>query len=345
MPESLIAKFPLPDKGACNLMILKKSENLPPITDLFRNLGKFLPPCSLLVLNNTRVLPARLKGSRQSGGKLEFLQLTPLPLLEIKSGAEGTKTARAEALLRPLARVKIGEELDFGRLHVRVLAKGEYGRAVVELRWLGDLEKIFTDTGELPLPPYLARPAAKSDITDYQTVFARRTGAVAAPTAGLHFDQRHLYTLAKDFGCSFCEVTLHVGYGTFTPVRESDIRSHKMHPEYVEISADSAAAIACAKKEGRPIIAVGTTSLRALEGACAAAGEMREFKGWTNIFIYPGRKVKIVDGLLTNFHLPRSSLLMLVSALTGRERLLQAYELAKSSNFRFFSYGDAMLII
>lgn len=326
------------------MVLSRKNPECSPKLCVFSNLGDFLPRNSLLVANNTRVLPARLRGSRKSGGKVEYLQLTPLPLLQITSAGKNN-SAVCEALLRPAGRIRLGEILNFGKLKVIPLARGEYGRTQVELRWQGNLEKIFQTCGELPLPPYLGRSAEKRDETDYQTIFASQTGAVAAPTAGLHFTSEHLERLQREHGCGICEITLHVGYGTFTPVRSPDIRKHKMHAEFVEISAEVASEIREAKESGRPVVAIGTTSLRALEGAFALKGEIGAFHGWTDIFIYPGKTLKVADGLLTNFHLPRSSLLMLVAAMTGRSRLLAAYAEAMKQNFRFFSYGDAMLII
>lgn len=342
LPEKFVAKYPLRDKGAARLMILPLDAKAPPQSVFFREIETFLPPGALLVLNNTRVLPARLIGRRKTGGKIEYLQLTPLPLLEMQANGDGGACV-CEALLRPTSRLNCGEKLDFGPLEAEVLAKGEFGRCQIRLRWQGDLEAIFNKIGQLPLPPYLGRKAEASDGEDYQTVFATKPGAVAAPTAGLHFGREHLRRL-REKGHEICELTLHVGYGTFTPVRCSDIRAHHMHREFVEISPECAEALRSAKASGRPVIAVGTTSMRALEGMACARGGIQPFSGWTDIFIYPGRKIQIADGLITNFHLPRSTLLMLVAAMTGRERLLAAYELAKKLDYRFFSYGDAMLI-
>lgn len=342
LPEKFIAKYPRRDKGEGRLMILPAKAEGSIKSVLFRDIDAFLPPESLLVLNNARVVPARLPGRRETGAKVEYLQLTPLPLLEIERRGENLSCV-CEGLLRPARRLRLGERLNFGPLEVELLAKGEFGRCETRLRWQGDLEDIFNKTGQLPLPPYLGREAEASDAADYQTVFASRSGAVAAPTAGLHFSREHLRRL-REKGHEICELTLHVGYGTFTPVRCADIRGHHMHGEYVEIPPDCARAVRRAKADGRPVIAIGTTSLRALEGMEAACGCISAFSGWTDIFIYPGKKIKVADGLLTNFHLPRSTLLMLVAAMTGRERLQTAYEQAKKLDYRFFSYGDAMLV-
>lgn len=337
LPPSLIAQEPAP-RGFERLMLLPRQYG-PVREGIFADIGSYLPAGALLVFNNTRVLPARLQGVRPGGGKVEFLLLTPLPLLE-QGGY-----SRAKCLLRPSAKIRAGDRLRLcPGLEAVVWSKGAFGQHEVELFWEGDLEASFRKYGTLPLPPYIRRAARDSDSTSYQTVFARKTGAVAAPTAGLHFSSAILRQLAQS-GFEFAEITLHVGYGTFSPVREHDIRKHKMHSEFVEIGPDAAQAIGCARKTGKPIVAIGTTSLRALEGVTSECGSIMPFSGWTDIFLYPGRKITSCDGLLTNFHLPGSTLLMLVAAFAGRKRILAAYEEAIKRNFRFFSYGDAMLIV
>ena len=254
--------------------------------------------------------------------------------------------------------------LDFGELQAEVLKKGDFGRHTLRLFWKGNLTDILEKAGKLPLPPYIRREQDEDDISRYQTMYARedKKGSVAAPTAGLHFTEKMCGRLLSR-GVEWAEVTLHVGYGTFSPVREEDIRQHPMHAEYAEIPYETVEAVRRAKRDGRPVIAVGTTSARTLEGAaeaCAREGKwlfspegisgsspdssQAGWSGWTSIFIYPGFSFRVADGLITNFHLPKSSLLMLVSALAGRERILRAYAHAVEEGYRFFSYGDAMLI-
>lgn len=350
LPEERIAQFPPAERGSSRLMILnrKTGEN---IHSTFSHLPEFLPKGALLVANNSLVVPARLPGKRPSGGKAEMLLLTPPPLLtaHARSGEGVWKKARAEVLLKPGRSIKVGDTLSFGEnIKSEVQIKKQYGQHEVLLFWKGDLVEDMKSIGRIPLPPYIKREQENEDIERYQTLYAKRekAGSVAAPTAGLHFTDAMRQAL-NNHGFSWAEVTLHVGYGTFSPVRENDIREHDMHREYVEISPDAAQALRSAKKEGRPIIAVGTTSCRTLEGCFQLHGEIPEkgWRGWTNIFIYPGYTFNVVDHLITNFHLPKSSLLMLVASLCGRERILDAYAEAVKKEYRFFSYGDAMLIL
>lgn len=309
----------------------------------FMDLARYLPANALLVANNSRVLPARLHGLRPGGANAEFLLLTPLPLLEVTARDADTNYAEAECLLKPSAKIRIGDILRFGGISCEVLRKRDFGRHVVRMAWSGDLEHIFIREGSLPLPPYIHRAAGPDDNDRYQTCYASQTGSVAAPTAGLHFSRRMVDQL-RSSGFEWRELTLHVGYGTFSPVRTDDIREHSMHPEFVEINAQTAKAIREAKADGRAVVALGTTSLRALEGAAATGWSNDGFHGWVNIFLYPGCQFKVVDSLLTNFHLPRSTLLMLVCAFAGRQKILEAYARARESGYNFFSYGDAMLI-
>lgn len=343
LPEERIAQYPSSQAEKSRLLIMSRSEKEEIFQDaLFENLADFLPDECLLVANNTRVLPARLIGKRKGGGSQEFLLLTPIAFL-LKAGAMKNQ-ANAQCLLRPANKVKIGDLLDLAPgLSCKVLQKGEFGRHEIKLFWNGNLEDIFWQYGSLPLPPYIKRQPDNEDSDRYQTCYAKITGSVAAPTAGLHFTEK-LKDQIIARGNSWREITLHVGYGTFSPVRENDIRQHKMHSEFVEISEGTANAINLAKKKGRAIIAIGTTSLRALEGMALENGKIEPCRGWTDIYLYPGSKFNIVDGLVTNFHLPRSSLLMLVSAFAGRSRVLSAYSYALSHAYNFFSYGDAMLI-
>lgn len=345
LPEELIAKKPPAKRGESRLMLLGRHGDSPPQDEMFADLAKFLPDGALLVANNSRVFPARLYGLRNSGGKVEFLLLTPLDLLrkEAQKGTDGFFAAQAECLFRCGGRIAKNEEIRFSEnLFVQSLERGEFGRHSIKIFWKGDLEKIFA-TGEIPLPPYLKRKAENWDAERYQTIYAKTAGSVAAPTAGLHFT-REMKTRLLEQGFGWTEITLHVGYGTFSPVRSQDIRAHQMHAEYAEISPETAGLISEAHSAGRPIIAIGTTSLRALEGVFKKNGAMTEYSGWLNIFFYPGKKFGIVDGLLTNFHLPCSTLLMLAAAFCGRERILAAYRHAVLKKYRFFSYGDAMLI-
>lgn len=369
LPEERIAQHPPKVRGTSRLMVLDRGTEGDCWTDSsFDRLPEFLPEKALLVVNNSRVIPARLFGRKPSGGRAEMLLLTPPVLLEKdarpESGSACRLEAEAEALLRPGRSIRAGDMLDFGELQAEVLKKGDFGRHTLRLFWKGNLTDILEKAGKLPLPPYIRREQDEDDISRYQTMYARedKKGSVAAPTAGLHFTEKMRGRLLSR-GVEWAEVTLHVGYGTFSPVREEDIRQHPMHAEYAEIPYETVEAVRRAKRDGRPVIAVGTTSARTLEGAaeaCAREGKwlfspegisgsspdssQTGWSGWTSIFIYPGFSFRVADGLITNFHLPKSSLLMLVSALAGRERILRAYAHAVEEGYRFFSYGDAMLI-
>ncbi len=354
LPESQIAQYPPEQRGQSRLMVLPRYTKRNSILDVchaqFSDLGSYLPQNPLFIVNNSRVLQARLLGTRQSGGKVEFLLLSPLPLVTAAANhtpnKEGWFEAEAKGLVRAGGRVKEGDVFQFGaNITVKVLESGPFGQRRVLLSWQGDLASAFAVTGHIPLPPYIKRSDDDEDQSRYQTIFAKsnKIGSVAAPTAGLHFTEEMQASLAAS-GVSWSEVTLYVGYGTFSPVRAEDIRTHRMHREYIEVSEDTVLAITKAKEEGRPVIAVGTTSVRALEGVMELCGKLQPFTGWTDIFLYPGRPFKVVDGIITNFHLPESSLLMMISAFTGRRRLLDAYACAVERGYRFFSYGDAMLI-
>ena len=351
LPEELIAQEPR-ERGASRLLVLDKAGGSP-VHALFGQLPGQLPPGALLVANNSKVVPVRLTGRRPTGGKAELLLLSPLPLLEkerLREKGEDTWSVRAEVLLRPARSAQVGTVFVFGDrdsiLAAEVLEKGEFGRHMVRLRWQGTLTSFFEQHGQLPLPPYIRRPATQEDALRYQTIYAdgNKAGSAAAPTAGLHFTSAMRKNLEEQ-GFEWAEVTLHVGYGTFSPVRCEDVREHHMHRECIECPARTAESVRKAREQGRPVIAVGTTSCRTLEGVAAqCGGELRPFTGWTDIFIRPGYRFRVVDGLITNFHLPESTLVMLVSALTGRERLLAAYAEAVERRYRFFSYGDAMLV-
>lgn len=360
LPEELVAQYPSPKRDGSRLYVLDSARPQAAL-DLrtsFSRLPELLPPGALLVANNSRVIPARLHGQRAGGGRLEFLLLTPLPLIleAAVTEAAGWSVGRTQALLRPAKKLRSGEPYELTpNLRFRILEKQEFGQCEAELAWRGDLLQEIEAAGSLPLPPYIRRPAEELDTERYQTSYNNpgKPGSVAAPTAGLHFTPA-LREELRQKGHYWAELTLFVGYGTFSPVRVRDIREHSLHPEYVEISAACVDKILQAKRQGRPVIAVGTTSTRVLEGLSAnlaAAGKtslLEPYRGWLNCFIYPGRPegpLRVIDGLITNFHLPESTLLMLVSTLCGRERLLQAYEQAIAERFRFFSYGDAMLVL
>ena len=348
LPQEQIAQFPPSERGGSRLLVMPRTGALNLRHEKFCDLPDCLPEGALLIANNSRVLQARLLGTRSTGGKVEFLLLTPLPLVVERGRADknGGFSAEAEGLVRSGGSIREGESFDFGAgIGVTVLESGPFGQRRVRLSWKGDLAAAFAATGHIPLPPYIKRPDAEDDLSRYQTIYARqdKTGSVAAPTAGLHFTPPLREKLA-DRGFQWAEVTLYVGYGTFSPVRNADIRSHRMHREYVEIPEATALANAEARAQKRPIVAVGTTSLRALEGVAELCGRVQAYTGWTDIFLYPGRALRVVDGLVTNFHLPESSLLMLVSALVGRKRMLDTYAEAVAQGYRFFSYGDAMLI-
>ena len=345
LPEERIAQRPADRRDASRLLVLDRATGRTE-RRRFAELPGLLPPGALLVANNSRVVPARLYGQKPSGGRVEFLLLTPPPLLAAEPGDDGLWTARAEGLLRASKAPRVGDLVEFGPdLRLTVEERREFGQATVRLHWRGALGALLERLGHLPLPPYIRRPDSPADAERYQTVYAdpARAGSVAAPTAGLHFTPELRADLAAA-GFGWTEVTLYVGYGTFSPVRCPDVRRHRMHAEYVEVGEEAAAAVARAKAEGRAVVAVGTTSARTLEGAFAASGRIGPHAGWTDIYLLPGSRFQVVDLLLTNFHLPESSLLIMVSALAGREAVLKAYGEALDNGFRFFSYGDAMLI-
>ncbi len=349
LPPERIARRPADTRDASRLMRLDRASGTHQparFRDLPELLAAKFPQGGLLVANNSKVYPARVFGNRQTGGRIELLLLTPLPLLHVEQQPDGRACAEAEGLVRTAKRMKPGETGAFGPdLSVTLLERGEFGRCRLRLEWRGNIENILNDIGHMPLPPYLERPDEAADRERYQTTYAdaSRAGSVAAPTAGLHFTPELREALQRR-GFGWAEVTLYVGYGTFSPVREQDIRRHVMHAEHVEISEKTARAIADAKANAQPVIAVGTTSARSLEGAHALQGRVAAFNGDTKIYITPGYEFRVVDGLITNFHLPESSLLIMVSALAGRAQIMAAYRSALEENFRFFSYGDAMLI-
>lgn len=345
LPAERIAQSPAERRDASRLMVLDRRAGT--VTDaMFTDIASFLPP-GVIVVNNSRVVPARIMGTRESGGKVEFLLTTPLPHIEPEEGGEGVKQATVTCLLKSSKQVRVGETVHLGQgLEATILERGTFGNCHAKLIWSGNLPDRLISEGLMPLPPYIKRPQSAEDAERYQTVYAQpeKAGSIAAPTAGLHFTPEIRQHLAEA-GFTWAEVTLYVGYGTFSPVRCGDIREHTMHREYCEVPEETANIVTEAGKKGVPIIAVGTTAARTLEGVHAARGGIVPFHGWTDIFLYPGKQVKVVDHLLTNFHLPESTLLMLISAFAGRRNILDAYARAIAEKYRFFSYGDAMLIV
>ena len=343
LPEVLIAQRPAARRDHARLMLLHRTRGMVRHHHFFE-LADLLRADDLLVLNNTRVIPARLYGHKQTGGKVEVL------ILDYAAGLGRLQTDGAfvsPCLLKASKRPRPGTQIHFNdRLGAEVL---DSNAEIHTLRFWsrGDFEAQLTQAGEMPLPPYIRRDAdgqtAVDDHRRYQTVYAKETGAVAAPTAGLHFSAPLLDQLRRR-GVQLVEITLHVGYGTFLPGRVDDIRQHRMHAEWFSISATSAQRINRHRRQGGRIIAVGTTCVRSLEYAADEDGQLQAGSGPNDLFIYPGYRFRIVDGMLTNFHLPRSTLLMLVAAFAGRERILAAYREAVRRRYRFFSYGDAMLI-
>ena len=335
LPEELIAQQPLADRAASRMLVVDRA-NRTWSDSRFARLPEYLKPIDALVLNNTRVFPARLEGQRTpSGGAVELLLIR-----EIEANVW-------EALARPARRLRKGDRLVFGEsaLQAEIVEPLDNGIRLIRFESDQSLEQVIDDLGETPLPPYIKREAgAQNDRERYQTVYASKRGAIAAPTAGLHFTPQSLSEI-KSSGTSIAEITLHVGYGTFEPVRVKDIRLHSVTPEQFSIGDEAARAINEAREHQGRIIAVGTTTARALESAVGPDGRIMEHSGFADLTIVPGYKFRAVDALLTNFHLPRSSLLVLVSAFAARDLILDAYRHAVISGYRFYSYGDCMLIL
>jgi S-adenosylmethionine:tRNA ribosyltransferase-isomerase len=346
LPEDAIAQHPSRRRAESRLLVFDRGSG-EIMEGKFADLIRFLPPNCLLVANNSRVLPARIRGHKPTGGAVEFLLLTPLHLLEeAATELNGWSSADAEGLVRSSKGMRSGDLFSLGEgLEAEVLVRGEFGRVQIRLAWRGGLAAHFMARGQVPLPPYIRREPDGEDTERYQTVYAdpQRIGSVAAPTAGLHFSSGLKESLILE-GHDWAEVTLYVGYGTFSPIRMEDIREHRMHREYVQLTAETARKVNAAKESGRPVVAVGTTTVRTLESVRAAQGRIEPYEGWTDLYIRPGFRFEVVDHLITNFHLSGSSLLVMVSAFAGRKNILNCYEQAKSRNFLFFSYGDAMLI-
>lgn len=331
LPEELIAQLPIKDRSSSRLMIVDK-ETGKIEHKVFRDIIDYLEEGDCLVLNDTRVIPARLVGSKvATGGKIEFLLL--------KRDEDDTW----ETLVKPGKKAKIGSKFSFGdgKLIAEVVGMGADGARMVKFEYDGIFEEVLDELGNMPLPPYITEKL--EDRERYQTVYSKHNGSAAAPTAGLHFTDDLLKKI-REKGVDEAFVTLHVGLGTFRPVKVDDVLEHKMHSEYYMVSQEATDKINKAKKNGKKIICVGTTSCRTVESAADENGELKATSGWTNIFIYPGYKFKVMDNLITNFHLPESTLIMLVSALSTRKNILNAYEEAVKEKYRFFSFGDAMFL-
>lgn len=328
LPKELIAQHPMEPRDHSRLLVVNKDSGAIEHKH-FYDLIEYLHPGDVLVFNDTRVIPARLHGFKDTGAHVEVFLLTR------KDATDW------EVLVRPGKKLQVGAKIKFSdELACEVIDHTDFGGRVVRFTYDGIFEEILDRLGETPLPPYITAPL--EDKERYQTVYSRERGSAAAPTAGLHFTKELLQKI-KDKGCEEVFVTLHVGLGTFRPVSEAKIEDHKMHREFYTVSQEAAEAVNRAKSEGRRIIAVGTTSVRTLEAACKD-GKLQAGGNWTNIFIYPGYKYQLVDALVTNFHLPQSTLLMLVSALSTREIMLNTYKVAVEEKYRFFSFGDAMFI-
>ena len=328
LPQELIAQHPMEPRDHSRLLVVdKKTGEIE--HKHFYDLVNYLKPGDVLVFNDTRVIPARLHGTKDTGAHVEVFLLTRRDATDW------------EVLVRPGKKLQVGAKINFSdELSCEVIEHTDFGGRVVRFKYDGIFEEILDRLGETPLPPYITAPL--EDKERYQTVYNRERGSAAAPTAGLHFTKELLQKI-MDIGCEEVFVTLHVGLGTFRPVSEAKIEDHKMHKEFYTVSQEAADAVNKAKAEGRRIIAVGTTAVRTLEAA-GADGQLHAGSSWTNIFIYPGYKFRLVDDLVTNFHLPQSTLLMLVSTLSTREIMLQTYKKAVEEKYRFFSFGDAMFI-
>ena len=333
LPKEFIAQYPLNERSSSRLLILYR-QTASIEHKRFFDIVTYLSANDVLVLNKTKVIPARLFGEKKTGGMVEILLLNE------------TEKGLWEALIRPSARVKKGTIISFGidNFFCKILDDPDTQTRHFQFNIQKNFWDMLERCGTIPLPPYIKRNTKKQDATDYQTVFAQDKGAVAAPTAGLHFTTSLLEKIQKE-GVEIVFITLHVNYGTFRPVTEDNIEDHKMHKEYYIIEDHVAETINNARKQGKRIIACGTTTVRALESAVNEKGEIEARREYTDIFIYPPYTFKIIDALITNFHFPESTLLMLVSAFAGRKRILKAYEVAKEEKYRFFSYGDAMFIM
>lgn len=352
LPEELIAQEPLPERAASRLLYLsRKSAEMQDLS--FQNFPELLHPDDLVIFNNTRVFPARLYGRRKGTHAQPISRRNPAARDFLQGRVEVLLTRQLssvpnewECLVRPGRKIGLGEQLFFGQeaeLEACVMGRGSFGERRIRFSAVPDFFGLIDKLGHVPLPPYIARSDRLSDRERYQTVYARERGSVAAPTAGLHFTPEILARLQKR-GIETAEITLHVGLGTFQPVRVDKVEEHKLHSEHYTISDGTAARINTALARGKRIVAVGTTSVRTLEYSARETGSVKAGGGEADLFIYPGFKFRVVGALLTNFHLPRSTLLMLVSAFGGRDLVLQAYQHAVEQKYRFYSYGDCMFL-
>lgn len=332
LPEELIAQDPLEDRSSSRLLVLDK-ETGATSHHIFKEITGYLKEGDCLVINDTKVIPARLYGHKEeTGAVIEILLL------------KRRENDIWECLVKPGKKARPGAKITFGDgiLEGEIIDVVDEGNRLIQFHYEGIFEEILDQLGEMPLPPYITHKL--KDKNRYQTVYAKNEGSAAAPTAGLHFT-KELLEQVKAKGVNIAHVTLHVGLGTFRPVKVDDVEQHHMHSEFYIVEEDQAKLINDTKKNGGRVIAVGTTSCRTLESATGEDGVLKSGSGWTEIFIYPGYKFKMIDGLITNFHLPESTLVMLVSALAGKENILHAYEVAVQEKYRFFSFGDAMLIL
>ncbi len=360
LPEGLVARYPAEKRDESRLLVLDRRDGTTAHCH-FRDLLDYLRPGDCLVMNDSRVFPARLLGHKPTGGRLEIF-LLHWPGVSQEAGhdsggaqadwepsADSTAEKRAvvQVLYKAAKPLRPGDNYSFGGKHelsVHVLDLTGPGKAMVELRWQGDLQQILEQVGRVPLPPYLGRQDEAMDRERYQTVYARCPGSVAAPTAGLHFSPELMESI-RNRGIAMVHLTLHVGYGTFAPIRSSDIRAHRIHSEWISVPVKAADQINQVKASGGRVVAVGTTSVRSLEYAATEDGRVMPCSGECDLYIMPGWRFRVVDGMITNFHLPKSSLLVLVSAFAGRDKTLDAYREAVERQYRFYSYGDAMFIM
>jgi S-adenosylmethionine:tRNA ribosyltransferase-isomerase len=333
LPASLIAQYPSLERGMTSLMILHRRSGVIE-HQTFRDMAQYLDPGDLLVINNTRVLPARLIGKKETGGRIEML------LIPSWNGIKG----EWEALIKGSGKLKQGTRIQFEQGFEGVVEEIKDGKGRVHFFNQGEGMDILKKIGHIPLPPYIRRKDEPLDRDRYQTIFAEKEGSIAAPTAGLHFAPSLLQSL-KDKKVRTTAITLHIGIGTFAPVKVRNIEAHKMEAEWIEISEEAAKKIGETKIRGGKIIAVGTTTTRALESFSDGEGRVKPGKGMSSLFIYPPYRFRVIDGLITNFHLPKSTLIMLVSAFAGKELIMKAYQEAIDKKYRFYSYGDAMLIL
>ena len=333
LPPERIAQSPLQKRDASRLLVVDRGTGTFRHTQ-FSEIGAYLPDAAMLVLNDTKVIPARLIGKKKgTGGRIELLLIRE------------RETDVWEVLAKPRRNLHIGGEVAFGDNVViaEIVEKPEDGSCIVRFSYEGEFSRVLADVGMMPLPPYIRRPPSAEDTVRYQSVYAANEGAIAAPTAGLHFTHGLLAEL-ENSGIETATLTLHVGPGTFQPVKTENIETHKMHAEYIHLSVSVVEQIRTARANDRKVVAVGTTVVRALETA-SASGTLQPYRGDSELFIYPGHRFNAVDALVTNFHLPKSTLLMLVSAFGGKSLIQDAYEEALRQNYRFYSYGDAMLIV